>query len=180
MTFYFKWEGTVEGQSNLFLKRAEKLLAEFPGPGLRHLDVWSGHQTLSHKHTYNGAACQPPPLILPMLLASFLHYLCHGFQQMFDVPKLSVVPSEHSFNTVHQILNGFTYGLYLLFPFSLHSPLVGSILRQLLVGRHEPFRATNGVLKIAALKQRKVWIRVNWLDLFARAITVQSPPHPHF
>jgi len=71
---------------------------------------------------------------------------------MFDISKLSVMTSEHSFNTIHQILNCFTNCFYLLFSFCLYCSLCRYFLGQLLVSRVKPFRAANRMFKTSALK----------------------------
>lgn len=71
---------------------------------------------------------------------------------MFDISKLSVMTREHSFNTIHQILNCFTNCFYLLFSFRLYCSLCRYLLGQLLVSWVKPFRAANRMFKTGALK----------------------------
>lgn len=67
------------------------------------------------------------------------YYLCHSFQQVFHIPKLSVVSSEHSFNTINQILNGFTHSFCLLLLLCLPGSLGRCVLCQLFVSQSKPF-----------------------------------------
>lgn len=92
------------------------------------------------------------------------HYLCHGFQQMFDISQLSVVAGEHRFNTIDQILNRFTHGFCLLLSLSLHGSLGSHVLRQLLMSREEPLGATNGMLQTGALKEKVSGVPINYLN----------------
>lgn len=71
---------------------------------------------------------------------------------MLDISKLSIMTREHSFNTIHQILNCFTNCFYLLFSLCLYCSLCRYFLGQLLVSWVKPFRAANRMFKTSALK----------------------------
>lgn len=77
---------------------------------------------------------------------------------MFDISKLSVMTREHSFNTIHQILNCFTNCFYLLFSFCLYCSLCRYLLGQLLVSWVKPFRAANRMFETSALKITEIFL----------------------